>query len=69
VLGSREDLAAGETPEYLVRGKTFLGRMQHMPPRHEEGLWSAKIKTIRNLQDPLRQNRLRTPIQIAVVLG
>ena len=49
VLGSREDLAAGETPEYLVRGKMFLSRMQHMPPRHVEGLWSTQIKTIRNL--------------------
>jgi hypothetical protein len=49
VLESREDLAAGETPEYLVRVKMFLSRMQHMPPRHEEGLWSTQIKTIRNL--------------------
>jgi type I restriction enzyme R subunit len=69
VLEPTEDLAADETPVYLVRGKTFLGRMQHMPPLHEEGLWSAKIKTIRNLGHPLRQNRQRTLFQMAAVLG
>ncbi|MGD8583704.1 MAG: hypothetical protein PVF06_13760 [Gammaproteobacteria bacterium] len=69
MLESTEDLAADETPVYLARGKTFLGRMQHMPPRHEEGLWSAKIKTIRNLEDPLRQNRQRTLFQMAVEFG
>jgi type I restriction enzyme R subunit len=40
-----------------------------MPPLIEQGLWPAQIRTIRNLEQSLRENRSRSLIQMATGSG
>src|SRR5574340_519723 len=68
-LESAHNLAAQAPPEYHSRGKTFLARLQSMPPLVEEGLWPAQIKAIRNLEKSLKENRPRALIQMATGSG
>src|SRR5574340_603346 len=51
------------------KGKTFLARLQSMPPLAEEGLWPAQIKAIQNLEQSLKENRPRALIQMATGSG
>lgn len=44
-----------QPPEYGQQGKTFLARMQHLPPLKEEGLWPAQITAIHNLEQSVRE--------------
>jgi len=60
---------AEPTITYLERGKTFLDRMQHMPPLVKENLWKAQIEAIEKLEISLKQNRPRTLIQMATGSG
>jgi len=50
----------------LGQGGTFLAKLRHMPPLHEEGLWPAQIRAIKNLEQSLKENRPRALIQIGV---
>jgi type I restriction enzyme R subunit len=50
-------------------GRTFLARLQHMPPLIEAGLWPAQITAIHNLEQSLKQNRPRALIQMATGSG
>jgi len=54
---------------YMDRGRTFLARMQHMPPLAEDGLWPAQVTAIHNLEQSLRENRPRALIQMATGSG
>lgn len=65
---SDEAAEPSKTP-YLDRGRTFLERIQHMPPLIEDGLWPAQIKAINNLEQSLRENRPRALIQMATGSG
>jgi len=56
-------------PEYLKQGKTFLARMNHMPPLIETGLWPPQIRAIKNLEKSLAQNHPRSLIQMATGSG
>ena len=59
---------ANEPPNaYLA--STFLSRLQGMPPLAEEGLWTAQVQAIRNLEASLRENRPRALIQMATGSG
>jgi type I restriction enzyme R subunit len=60
---------AEATTQYANRPQTFLSHLQHMPPLHEEGLWPAQIKVIKNLEQSLRENRPRALIQMATGSG
>ncbi|MBU2753554.1 DEAD/DEAH box helicase family protein [Acidithiobacillus sp. CV18-2] len=67
---SSSKLGIAETaPSYLDPGKTFLARLQHLPPLVEEGLWPAQIKAITNLEQSLRDDRPRALIQMATGSG
>ena len=68
-LESSQNTIAEPSSEYMPKGKTFLARMQSMPPLVEEGLWSAQIKAIRNLEQSLKENRPRALIQMATGSG
>ena len=54
---------------YGVDGKTFLARLQNMPPLNPEKLWPAQIKAIANLEQSLKENRPRALIQMATGSG
>ncbi len=54
---------------YLPNADTFLGRLAHMPPLKEEGLWPAQINAIKNLEESLKANRPRALIQMATGSG
>lgn len=56
-------------PVYVDKGSTFLSRMAHMPPIESEGLWSAQLTAIENLEQSLRENRPRALIQMATGSG
>ncbi len=56
-------------PVYVDKGSTFLSRMAHMPPIEKEGLWSAQLTAIENLEQSLRENRPRALIQMATGSG
>ena len=62
-------VAQEQSPSYLPKANTFLGRIQSMPPLVEEGLWPAQIKAIANLEQSLRENRPRSLIQMATGSG
>jgi len=68
-----EHTAENESDEpsvvYMDRGRTFLTRMQQMPPLAEEGLWPAQVTAIHNLEQSLRENRPRALIQMATGSG
>lgn len=65
----RNKAAEPPPPVYLGKGKTFLARLQQMPPLVEEGLWLAQVQAIRNLEQSLRENRPRALIQMATGSG
>ena len=48
---------------------TLRARLQQNPPLVEEGLWSAQIKAIKNLEKSLAENRPRALIQMATGSG
>lgn len=48
---------------------TLRGRLKTFPPLHEEGLWSAQIQAIKNLETSLAANRPRALIQMATGSG
>ena len=54
---------------YSTGSSTFLGRMQRLPPLKEEGLWSAQVIAIRNLEASLKANKPRALIQMATGSG
>src|SRR3972149_2056964 len=60
--------AAERFPDYN-KPFTFYQRLQEMPPLIEEGLWSAQIKAIKNLEKSLSENRPRALIQMATGSG
>jgi len=68
-LDSEPGRIADDQGEYGIGGKTFLARLQQMPPLVEEGLWPAQITAIRNLEQSLRENRPRALIQMATGSG
>ncbi|MDP1897508.1 MAG: restriction endonuclease subunit R, partial [Sulfurimicrobium sp.] len=49
-LESTHNTAAQPLASYGAAGKTFLARLQAMPPLKEEGLWPAQITAINNLE-------------------
>jgi len=55
-------------PNYTAPA-TILSRLQHMPPLKEEGLWSAQVKAIKNLELSLAANKPRALIQMATGSG
>lgn len=63
------DLAAEAKPEYIDRGRTFLARMNNMPPLVEEGLWGKQAAAIKNIEQSLRENRPRALVQMATGSG
>ncbi|MGA7181141.1 MAG: type I restriction-modification enzyme R subunit C-terminal domain-containing protein [Thiobacillaceae bacterium] len=60
---------AEQRAQYTASPATFLARLQHMPPLHEEGLWPAQITAIKNLEQSLKENRPRALIQMATGSG
>jgi len=64
-----DEAAEPSTVSYLDRGRTFLERMQNMPPLVEDGLWPAQITAINNLEQSLSENRPRALIQMATGSG
>ncbi len=48
---------------------TLRTKLRQMPPLVEEGLWSAQIKAIKNLEKSLAENRPRALIQMATGSG
>src|SRR3972149_12117481 len=60
--------AAERFPDYN-KPFTFYQRLQEMPPLIEEGLWSAQIKAIKNLEKSLSEHRPRALIQMATGSG
>jgi type I restriction enzyme, R subunit len=48
---------------------TLRGRLQHMNPLVETGLWPAQIAAVKNLECSLRQDRPRSLIQMATGSG
>ena len=63
--GASYTKAADGHGEYKGVVQTFLARLQHMPPLHEQGLWPAQITAINNLEQSLKENRPRALIQMA----
>ncbi len=68
-LESTQNKVAEPAATYGADGKTFLARLQHMPPLKEEGLWPAQITAIHNLEKSLKENRPRALIQMATGSG
>ncbi|MFZ3091187.1 MAG: type I restriction-modification enzyme R subunit C-terminal domain-containing protein [Nitrospirota bacterium] len=64
-----EALKAAERFPIYNKPSTFYKRLQEMPPLIEEGLWSAQIKAIKNLEKSLSENRPRSLIQMATGSG
>ena len=64
-----EALQAAERVPIYNKPSTFCKRLQEMPPLIEEGLWSAQIKAIKNLEKSLSENRPRALIQMATGSG
>jgi type I restriction enzyme R subunit len=58
----------GESPDYGAN-PTFRGKVRHLPPLATEGLWSAQIKAIQNLERSLAEDRPRSLIQMATGSG
>ena len=64
-----EALRVAERFSIYNKPSTFYKRLQEMPPLIEEGLWSAQIKAIKNLEKSLSENRPRALIQMATGSG
>jgi type I restriction enzyme R subunit len=64
------DKKAADSPSPLfTKPSTLLTRLWELPPLIEQGLWSAQIKAIRNLEKSLAENRPRSLIQMATGSG
>ena len=63
------DMAAEAAADYLDRGRTFLARMQSMPPLIEEGLWGKQAEAVKNIEASLKDNRPRSLLQMATGSG
>ena len=63
------DGVAYGSQELLDRGRTFLARMQKMPPLIEEGLWGKQAEAVKNIELSLRDNRPRALVQMATGSG
>ena len=63
------DRVAYGNQEYLDRGRTFLARMQNMPPLIEEGLWGKQAEAVKNIELSLKDNRPRALVQMATGSG
>ena len=68
-------LRSGDAPDLFAadvvaerRGRTFLERMQYMPPLVDK-LWPPKPKAIENIERSLRENRPRALVQMATGSG
>jgi type I restriction enzyme R subunit len=61
--------AADSLPPLFSTPSTLNYNLQHLPPLIEDGLWSAQIKAIRNLEKSLAENRPRALIQMATGSG
>ncbi len=48
---------------------TLRAKLRNMPPLAEQGLWSAQVKAIKNLEKSLAENRPRALIQMATGSG
>jgi type I restriction enzyme R subunit len=59
-MAAETKLTFNETLRYKLRG---------MPPLNEEGLWSAQVRAIKNLEKSLSENRPRALIQMATGSG
>lgn len=68
-LNTPKAQVAETPPDYLQQGKTFLARMQQLPPLIENGLWPAQIEAIKNLEYSLAANRPRALVQMATGSG
>jgi len=44
---------------YIPKSKTFLARMQNLPPLIEEGLWGKQAEAVKNIEISLKDNRPR----------
>jgi len=60
---------ADEEGTYLAKAKTFLGRMQTMPPLIEAGLWGKQAEAVKNIELSLKDNRPRSLLQMATGSG
>ncbi len=63
------DGVAYGSQELLDRGRTFLARMQKMPPLIEEGLWGKQAEAVKNIELSLKDNRPRALVQMATGSG
>ncbi len=63
-----QKVADSGTADYLNRGKTFLDRMQNLPPLLDK-LWPPKPQAIANIEKSLRENRPRALVQMATGSG
>jgi len=64
---SAETRIADSKGKYIT-GRTFLARMQHMPPLADD-LWPPKPRAIENIERSLRENRPRALVQMATGSG
>jgi type I restriction enzyme R subunit len=62
-------LRAAETPASYGTPKTFLARMQEMPPLDTRDLWPVQARAIRNLERSLAEGRPRALVQMATGSG
>ena len=60
---------AESSPPYIHDSLTLRGRLKKLPPLHEEGLWTAQIQAIKNLDISLAASRPRALIQMATGSG
>jgi type I restriction enzyme R subunit len=69
IEASSTNLEGEKGDVYFHRASTLRGRLKNMPPLHEDGLWSAQIQAIKNLDVSLAANRPRALIQMATGSG
>jgi len=60
---------SSEKPMPYGKPSTLNLRLRHMPELIEEGLWSAQIRAIKNLEKSFAENRPRALIQMATGSG
>ncbi len=66
---AKADQVADGSQEYLDRSRTFLARMQNMPPLIKEGLWGKQAEAVKNIELSLKDNRPRALVQMATGSG
>ncbi len=54
---------------YIPKGRTFLARMQNLPPLIEEGLWGKQAEAVKGIEASLKDNRPRSLLQMATGSG